>query len=285
MTEPTHGLPAAPALLPARQSLARWLARPLISLSATVHLLVLIGVLVQPQRWLLAVFIILGNHLLLVALSLWPRSTWMDANITRLPAATTAPGGVALTIDDGPDPLVTPAVLAILEQFGAKATFFCVGTRVAEYPDLAREIVRRGHALENHTQHHRWYFSLLGVRALRAEVTGAQRTIGKVTGTTPRYFRAPAGLRNPLLEWVLIRERLQLVSWTRRGFDTVNAEPTQILQRLSRNLRGGDILLLHDGHAARGADGSAVILKVLPPLLARIAESGLALVTLPGALG
>jgi peptidoglycan-N-acetylglucosamine deacetylase len=285
MRDPGDDAANSARLLPARQSLVRWLSRPLISLSAIVHVLVLIGLVLHPDRWLLAVFIILGNHLLLVALSLWPRSTWMDANTTRLPTATAAPGCIALTIDDGPDPVVTPKVLAILDKFGGKATFFCVGARVAEHPELAREIVQRGHALENHTQHHRWYFSLLGVRGLRAEISQAQRTIASITGTAPHYFRAPAGLRNPLLEWVLIRERLRLVSWTRRGFDTVNAEPLQILQRLTRNLRGGDILLLHDGHAARCADGTPVILKVLPPLLGKIAESGLALVTLPTALG
>jgi peptidoglycan-N-acetylglucosamine deacetylase len=266
------------------RSLALWLSRPLFSLSLIVHLLVLLGWFLHPERWLLALLIILINHLVLVALSLWPRSTWMDANTTRLPAAIAAAGGVALTIDDGPDPLVTPQVLAILDQFGAKATFFCVGTRVNEHAELAREIVQRGHALENHTQHHRWYFSMMGIGALTAEIAQAQQSIGAATGTAPRYFRAPAGLRNPLLAWVLIRQRLRLVSWSRRGFDTVNAAPERILQRLLRNLQGGDILLLHDGHAARCADGAPVILRVLPNLLSKIAESGLHLVTLPAGL-
>jgi peptidoglycan/xylan/chitin deacetylase (PgdA/CDA1 family) len=208
----------------------------------------------------------------------------MDANITHLPPAAAGAGYVALTIDDGPDPIVTPEVLELLDRFGAKATFFCIGARVDEFPDLSREIVRRGHAIENHTQHHRWYFSLLGVGGLRQEITRAQRTIGQVSGTEPRYFRAPAGLRNPLLEWVLIRERLRLVSWTRRGFDTVRSEPQQVLQRLLHNLHGGDILLLHDGHAARSADGTPVIMAVLPALLAKIAAAGLSAVTLRTAL-
>jgi peptidoglycan-N-acetylglucosamine deacetylase len=273
-----------PALIPARQILARWLSRPLIGLSVLVHLLVLIGLLLHPERWLLALLIIIANHAVLVGLSLWPRSTWMDANITRLPSAAAGAGRIALTIDDGPDPIVTPKVLEILEQFGGKATFFCIGAQVSEYPELARQILQRGHAIENHTQHHRWYFSLLGVGGLSREIAAAQHAIGQVTGTTPRFFRAPAGLRNPLLEWVLSRQRLRLVSWTRRGFDTVRTEPAQILERLLRNLRGGDILLLHDGHAARCADGTPVILKVLPALLAKIAERGLSVVTLQAAL-
>jgi peptidoglycan/xylan/chitin deacetylase (PgdA/CDA1 family) len=249
-----------------------------------VHVLALIGLLLHPDRWLLALLIIIANHALLVAVSLWPRSTWMDANTTRLPPAAAAAGYVALTIDDGPDPIVTPKVLELLDRFGAKATFFCIGARVGEFPELAREIVRRGHAIENHTQHHRWYFSLLGVGGLRQEIARAQRAIGEVSGSEPRYFRAPAGLRNPLLEWVLIRERLRLVSWTRRGFDTVRSEPRQVLQRLLHDLRGGDILLLHDGHAARGADGTPVIMAVLPALLTKIAVAGLSAVTLRTAL-
>jgi len=282
----SHGEDSVAAAAPrsAAQSMAMWLARPLIGLSAMLHLIVLIGLLLHPDRWLLALLVIIANHAVLVALSLWPRSTWMDANTTRLPPAAADERWIALTIDDGPDPLVTPQVLEILERSGAKATFFCVGVRVAEYPDLAQEILRRGHAIENHTQHHRWYFSLLGIRGLRQEIQQAQRSIGQVTGIAPRYFRAPAGLRNPLLAWVLIRERLRLVSWTRRGFDTVRSEPALILQRLVRNLRAGDILLLHDGHAARCPDGTAVILKVLPALLGKIAEAGLVVVTLRTAL-
>ncbi len=211
-------------------------------------------------------------------------SSGRNRNLTRLPPTAAAAGWVAITIDDGPDPAVTPKVLEILEHFGAKATFFCVGTRVAEYPELARDIVRRGHALENHSEHHYWYFSMMGSGGLRREIIAAQATIARITNTTPQLFRAPAGLRNPLLEWVLIRERLRLVSWTRRGFDTVNAEAGRILDRLTSGLGGGDILLLHDGHAARAADGTPVILQVLPQLLTRIAAARLSAVTLPAAL-
>jgi peptidoglycan/xylan/chitin deacetylase (PgdA/CDA1 family) len=252
--------------------------------SVALHLLALGIAVFPPHRWLLGIGIIIVDHLVLVALSLWPRSTWMDGNSTRLPPNAEAAGWVAVTIDDGPDPAVTPKVLEILQQFGASATFFCIGTCVAAYPELAREIVRRGHALENHSERHPWYFSLMGIGGLRREIAAAQQTIHRITNTTPRLFRAPAGLRNPLLEWVLLRERLRLVSWTRRGFDTVNAEPATILKRLTSGLRGGDILLLHDGHAAHGPDGTAAILQVLPELLKCISAAGLTAVTLPVAL-
>jgi peptidoglycan-N-acetylglucosamine deacetylase len=91
-------------------------------------------------------------------------------------------------------------------------------------------------------------------------------------------------LRNPFLEPVLARLGLHLASWTRRGFDTVNTDPETILRRLTRGLRGGDILLLHDGHAARTAQGEPVILEVLPRLLQRLAAAGLGTIPLRAAL-
>ena len=97
----------------------------------------------------------------------------------------------------------------------------------------------------------------------------------------PRYFRAPAGLRNPFLAPVLHQLDLELVSWTRRGFDTVRSDPDALLARLARGLGAGDILLLHDGNAARTGDGRAVGLGVLPRLLERVAQAGLRPVTLP----
>jgi peptidoglycan/xylan/chitin deacetylase (PgdA/CDA1 family) len=191
---------------------------------------------------------------------------------------------VALTIDDGPDPLITPQVLELLDRLGCKATFFCIGERVAAHAELARDIVRRGHHIENHTQRHYLHFSALGPAAMRGEILQAQATIAATVGEPPQYFRAPAGLRNPFLERILGASRLQLASWTRRGFDTVTSDPARVLARLTRNLRAGDILLLHDGHAARTADGSAVILRVLPGLMAAIAAAGLVPVTLRAAL-
>jgi peptidoglycan/xylan/chitin deacetylase (PgdA/CDA1 family) len=98
---------------------------------------------------------------------------------------------VAITIDDGPDPDITPPVLALLEGYGVCATFFCIGERVLRYPELAQEIMRRGHVIENHSQRHRHNFSLLGPSAMASEVSQAQESIFRVTGSSPKFFRAP----------------------------------------------------------------------------------------------
>jgi peptidoglycan/xylan/chitin deacetylase (PgdA/CDA1 family) len=225
-----------------------------------------------------------ANHALIVAATLWPRSRWLGPNVTRLPDEAARRGQIALTIDDGPDPHVTPHVLDLLDQAGAKATFFCIADRVAAHPGLAREIVARGHDLQNHTASHRHSFSLLGPRAYAAEVGRAQAIVESVTGRKPHLFRAPAGFRNPFLGPVLPRLGLTLVSWTRRGFDTREACPERVLSRLTRGLAGGDILLLHDGNARRDARGEPVVLQVLPRLLEHCRQAGLRPVRLGDAL-
>ena len=149
---------------------------------------------------------------------------------------------------------------------------------------LAREIAARGHAIENHSDGHRHHFSLLGPRAYDRELAAAQATIADTTGTAPRFFRAPAGLRNVFLQGALERHGLTLTSWTRRGFDTVERDSARVTARLVDGLAAGDILLLHDGHAARTAQGRPVILDVLPPLLARMKAERLRSVTLPEGL-
>ena len=272
------------------QRLSRWSPSPLLYASAAVHVGAAAAMLGRPRAWPWAVGAVAANHLALAAAGLWPRSQLLGPNWTRLPSQSGAPvrsgasGRVAITIDDGPDPAVTPRVLSQLAEHGALATFFCVGARVERHPDLAREIVGRGHHIENHSQRHRHNFSLLGPGGMAAEIARAQESIFRVTGSSPLFFRAPAGLRNPFLDPILTRLRLSLVSWTRRGFDTVNANADAVYRRLANPLQDGDILLLHDGNAACTRGGTPVILEVLPRLLDTLAVKQLQPVTLRAAL-
>ncbi len=261
-----------------------WRPTPLVSGSAALHLAAIAAVAVRPHIWPWAVGAVALDHVLLTAAGLWPRSTLLGPNWTRLPPVAAASGVVAITIDDGPDPAVTPRVLDLLDEHRAKATFFCVGTNVQRHADVVREIVKRGHAVENHSQRHLHNFSLLGPRGLAEEIGHAQESISAITGVRPLFFRAPAGLRNPFLDPVLTRLDLQLASWTRRGFDTVRHDAERVYNKLARNLGGGDILLLHDGHAARNSSGQPVILEVLPRLLATLTAARLQAVTLRSTL-
>jgi len=257
-----------------------WRPSPFIGASAALHLAAGLSVLARPRSWPIALGLVVADHLVLTAAGLWPRSSLLGPNWTRLPAPWAAAGAVALTIDDGPDPEVTPQVLSLLQARRATASFFCIGERVERHRTLAREIHAAGHAIENHSYAHAHSFSLLGPAGLGADIGRAQECIAAAVGEEPRFFRAPAGLRNPFLEPVLSRLRLRLASWSRRGFDTVNRDPGAVLARLTPALRGGDILLLHDGHAARTRGGGPVILEVLPRLLDAVQSAGLRTVTL-----
>lgn len=263
---------------------ARWRPTPLVAVSLGVHAAALATVLARFPAWPWALGGVLADHVLLAAAGLTPRSHLLGPNLTRLPASAAGRGEVAITLDDGPDPKVTPRVLDLLDERGAKATFFCIGERVQRYAELTREMARRGHSVENHSQRHLNRFTLLGPRALTAEIERAQDTIGITTGQQPLFFRAPAGLRSPWLDPVLMRFGLRLASWTRRGFDTVSARADSVLAKLTRGLRAGDILLLHDGRAALTAAGVPVVLEVLPQLLDALAAKDLTPVTLRAAL-
>ena len=261
-----------------------WRPPPFMQASAALHAGAAVAALAVPGAWPWALGAVALNHAAITALGLTPRSHWLGANVTRLPASAVARGEVALTIDDGPEPAVTPRVLDLLDAAGQKATFFCIAERAQAHPALAREIVARGHSIQNHTAVHRHNFSVLGPRGYAAEIERAQQMLLDITGQRPTCFRAPAGLRNPFLAPVLHRLGLQLVSWTRRGFDTRERDARVVLARLTRGLAAGDILLLHDGNAARTAQGEPVVLAVLPALLDRLKAQGLRSVTLPQGL-
>ncbi len=236
-----------------------------------------------PEHWPWTAGAVGADQALLTLAGLWPRSELLGPNLKRLPPQAAARGEIAITIDDGPAPTVTPVVLDLLDRQGVKATFFCIGERALRHLELCRQIGACGHAVENHSLRHRRDFALLGFRGLLHEIESAQETLAEITGVRPLYFRAPAGLRNPLLDPVLSRLGLRLVSWTRRGFDTQNGDARSVSGRLLRGLRGGDILLLHDGNAARTPGARAVILDVLPRVLDAVAAAKLHPVTLRSA--
>ena len=252
-----------------------------VQVSLAVHAVSAGALLLAPERWPAPVSALLLNHLAMAWGTMWPRSRLLGANITRLPAP--AAGRVALTFDDGPDPEVTPAVLDLLDRQEATASFFFVGKKVDAHPALAAEVLARGHTVENHSYSHPNTFALRGPSGLEREVLRAQEAIARATGRRPVYFRAPVGIRNLWLEPCLRRAGLALVSWTRRGFDTVTRDAARVASRLIQGLRAGDILLLHDGGSARDAAGRPVVLTALPLLLEALARQSLRATSLPQA--
>lgn len=262
----------------------RWTPSPFLKASAALHAGAAVGALAAPALWPWALGAVVANHAVITAAGLLPRSTLLGPNLVRLPEAAQARREIALTIDDGPDPELTPRVLDLLDAAQARATFFCIGWRARANPALCREIVRRGHHVENHGDAHSNAFSLFGPARMRADIAAAQATLADITSRAPRFFRPTAGLRNPFLDPVLAGLDLRLATWTRRPYDTRDGRPERVLQRLTRGLGPGDILLMHDGHAALDPGGKPVILATLPVLLQTLRDQRLAPVTLQQSL-
>ena len=262
---------------------APWRPSGFLRGSAALHAAAAAGAAVAPGLWPWALGAVAANQAAILAGVLLPRSRLLGANWTRLPERAAGRGDIAITLDDGPDAEVTPRVLELLARHGAAASFFLIGERAARHPRLVRDIVAAGHHVENHTQHHRHNFALLGPGRCAREVAAAQDTLAALAGSAPRFFRAPAGFRSPFLDRALARLGLQRVSWTRRGFDTRARDAAAVSARLTRGLAAGDILLLHDGHAARTAAGGPVVLEALPRVLQAARAAGLRPVTLRAA--
>jgi peptidoglycan-N-acetylglucosamine deacetylase len=175
---------------------------------------------------------------------------------------------LALTFDDGPDPVHTRAVLDVLDRGGHKATFFVIGARAEKSPELLDEIVRRGHALANHSYTHAHSTPFWAVDRLAADLERAQQVLGRAMGKPPRWFRAPIGILSPRVVQAARKAGLTLVGWSATARDGVaSATVESATQRLLRALRPGAILVLHDA-AERG--GRA---PIAPQVLARVIEA------------
>ena len=259
----------------------RWQPGIAIRISAVFHLACLAYAALRPASWPWIILALAANHGLIALIGLVPKTRLLGPNMLRLPEGASRRGEIALTFDDGPDPHITPLVLDLLDRHHAKASFFCVGSKVSAHPDVVREIVRRGHSVENHSMHHSKFFGFLGFRRLRTELQSAQDAIATVTGRAPEFFRSPMGIRNPFVDPVVTRLGLTYITWTRRGFDTVSRQPHAVLARLLRGLAAGDVLLLHDRQARAG---KPPVLEVLPALLETVSAAGLKAVSLPMAM-
>jgi peptidoglycan/xylan/chitin deacetylase (PgdA/CDA1 family) len=256
--------------------LRAWSPTPVIRASLLAHAAALGASIVEPRLWLEILGLVGANHALL-ACGMRPRSAMLGANLTSLPRQQAGDSrSVAVTFDDGPDPEVTPRLLDLLDAHGAKASFFVIGRRALQHPHIVRDIVARGHSIENHTYSHPHSFGCWTPGAMMREILQAQDAIANACGQSPAFFRAPAGIRNPLLDPVLAMTGLQLVTWTRRGYDTISPNPNRVYDRLTRGLKAGDILLLHDRSTRRGSPA----LTVTPLLLERLRRESLTSVSL-----
>ena len=192
-----------------------------------------------------AIATLAGVHLALLACTLWPRATPFGPAQRTFPARGKE---LCLTIDDGPRG-DTLELLELLAAHQARAVFFLIGERAAARPDLVQAIVSAGHRIGNHTHTHpaHWFWAY-GPARQRQEIQTCSNLLTALAGTAPRWFRAPAGFRNPFTGPLLRELNLTCMGWSARSFDTRGLPVPRLLQRLRFSFRPGAILLVHQGH-------------------------------------
>ncbi|MGN6379202.1 MAG: lysylphosphatidylglycerol synthase domain-containing protein [Gaiellales bacterium] len=185
---------------------------------------------------------------------------------------------VALSFDDGPTPEYTPGVLDQLREAGARATFFCLGRHVRAHPELAKRIVDEGHELASHGDDHS-ILALAGPKAIARQLRAAETAFKSAAGTTTALFRTPHGFRSPFVVRVARQLGYRVVGWRGSVFDTACPGVDVIVERCTKELEPGAILLLHDGDGSgQGGDRSQTV-EAVGGVIAAGRERGLEFVT------
>jgi peptidoglycan/xylan/chitin deacetylase (PgdA/CDA1 family) len=152
---------------------------------------------------------------------------------------------VAITFDDGPDPLTTPLLLKLLLKRQIKATFFVTGEKAAAHPELVKEIVRQGHLVGNHSYRHSYRMLFRTCPSIVKDIEAVQHVLSNF-GIRPLAFRPPAGITSPRLKPALLKTGMYLVNFSCRALDGGNRRISNIAERILRRIRPDDIVLLHD---------------------------------------
>jgi peptidoglycan-N-acetylglucosamine deacetylase len=177
---------------------------------------------------------------------------------------------IAITFDDGPIPLMTERILDILQTHKTPAAFFCIGNRVDDYPALTKRIHEAGHLIGNHSYWHGAMFDLQSAKKISKELVDTDKAIEKVIGKKPNFFRPPYGVTNPMVASAVKNGGYKTIGWSIRSFDTMTKDGTALLERVTKSLKGGDVILFHDY--------CKVTAEILPAFLDHAAKVGLKIV-------
>ncbi|MFN8163985.1 MAG: polysaccharide deacetylase family protein [Solirubrobacterales bacterium] len=208
------------------------------------------------------------------------RRRWREVpGIERVPAE----AGVALTFDDGPDPRFTPTLLDVLDELGARATFFVVGERIAGSEELLREMESRGHEIALHGMTHRRHDRLSHAEA-RAELSEGLAAIESAAVARPRWYRPPYGGSSPTLARLCGELGLGLAYWSSWGQDWDPIPATRIAGLVVRDLAPGAVILLHDSPLYAEREEAGPTIEAMPIIAGTARERGLPLISLGEAI-
>jgi len=251
------------------------------SMAAKIGLIAfLLAVLLTIFDGWLAVVPLAGFLLLCLFAPFFPRFGFYVPVISRGASGKKA---VAITFDDGPDPLTAPPLLKLLLTHQVKATFFITGKKAAAHPELIEAIVQHGHSIGNHSYHHSYRMLFKTCTSIVEDIEATQKVLRDL-GIRPLAFRPPAGITSPSLRSALVKTGLYLVNFSCRPLDGGNRRIHNIAKSILKRIRPDDIVLLHD---SRPVDESLIPtwLNEIENLLAGIETKGFMVLPLSELIG
>ena len=187
-------------------------------------------------------------------------------------AANTSRKEIAISFDDGPATSYTPQILQLLQQDNIKATFFCIGNRIAGNENILQQIIADGHIIGNHSYSHHFWFDMFSSKKMLDDLRMMDEELKRVTGLQPKLFRPPYGVTNPNLKKAILSGNYTPVGWSVRSMDTVIKDEKKLLDKINRSIKPGAVFLFHDT--------SATTLHILPAFIKEVKNSGYQIITL-----
>lgn len=178
---------------------------------------------------------------------------------------------IALTFDDGPLVGHTDKVLDILQEQNVKASFFFIGHRAEQNPELVKRVLNEGHIIGGHSYWHKWSFTFQSSDKVAKEISSTSEKIKSIIGFAPRFFRPPFGVTNPSIAKAVGKTNVVTVGWSLRSFDTITKSKETLMNRI-RKTKEGDIILFHDY--------CDVTLEILPRFISELKKRGIKFETL-----
>ena len=155
---------------------------------------------------------------------------------------------ISFTFDDGPITKLTPALLDLLNEYNVKATFFCIGDRIAQNPAIAQRADSEGHLIGNHSWSHSSYFDIFPAARVKEELEKTSNIIRETIGKVPRMFRPPYGITNPPISRAIHQTGFDVIGWNIRSLDTVIKDPEKLFARVTSRIKPGAVILFHDSN-------------------------------------
>jgi peptidoglycan/xylan/chitin deacetylase (PgdA/CDA1 family) len=209
--------------------------------------------------------------------SMAPSGQWYGKTFTRLHPPSKK---LALTYDDGPNDPYTRHLMEVLAKHEVRATFFCIGRYAQQKPQIVRDLVEAGHVIGNHTYTHP-NLAWQSQTQVRIQLSTCQNVLSDVIGSTPNLFRPPYGGRRPSVLRIARELNLEPIMWSITCYDWNATSPEQIEGHVKRQLRGGDVILLHDGrHTEIGVDRAHTV-AATDRLITKYKAEGYEFVTIP----